>query len=96
MSVPQVIALLVVILILTWGIITLVSFQRVSRLWLQAYMSGTPVSMLEIVGMRFRRVDPRVVIKALIMATQAGVRLSCQEPSGPASRAPIWRSSPWP
>lgn len=79
MAVAQIIALLVAILILLVGIITFVTFQRVFSLWLQAFMSGTPVSMLEIIGMRFRRVDPRVVIKALIMATQAGVRLSCQE-----------------
>jgi uncharacterized protein YqfA (UPF0365 family) len=47
--------------------------------WLQAYMSGTPVSMFSILGMQFRRIPVRTVVRFLIMAKQAGVSISCSE-----------------
>ena len=47
--------------------------------WLQAYMSGTPVSVFSIIGMRLRRISVRKVVQFLIMARQAGVNISCHE-----------------
>jgi uncharacterized protein YqfA (UPF0365 family) len=50
------------ILVLTYG-----------RLWFQAYMSSARVSLMSLVGMSLRKVDARVILKAKIMAMQAGV-----------------------
>lgn len=36
-------------------------------------------SRAEIIGMRFRKCDPRTVVQTLIMAKQAGIELSCDE-----------------
>ena len=47
--------------------------------WLQAFMSGTPVSLFSIIGMRFRKVPVKTVVIHLIMAKQAGVSISCNE-----------------
>jgi uncharacterized protein YqfA (UPF0365 family) len=47
--------------------------------WMRAYMSGTPITIFDILGMRFRRIDVKAVLKALIMARQAGVALSCRQ-----------------
>ena len=47
--------------------------------WLQAFMSGTQVSMLSIIGMRLRRISVSTVLRFLIMAKQAGVSISCRE-----------------
>jgi len=66
--------LFVLAAILIWIVVL-----RIGNLWLQAVMSQTPVTALEILGMRFRRVDARVVVKALIMATQAGVEVTCRQ-----------------
>ena len=38
-----------------------------------------PISVLNIVGMRFRRIEVNVVVDALIMARQAGVAVSCRQ-----------------
>jgi uncharacterized protein YqfA (UPF0365 family) len=46
---------------------------------MQALMSGTPVSVFDILGMPFRRTNVNAVLKALIMARQAGVVLSCRQ-----------------
>jgi uncharacterized protein YqfA (UPF0365 family) len=58
------IALFAVILALNFG-----------NLWLQAYSSGCPVPISKFVGMWLRKVTPRLVTEALIMATKAGLTL---------------------
>jgi hypothetical protein len=49
------------------------------RPWIQAQKSGTPITPSEILGMRFRRIDVKAVLKSLIMARQAGVAISCRQ-----------------
>jgi uncharacterized protein YqfA (UPF0365 family) len=43
------------------------------KLWFQAYMSNARVSLMSLVGMSLRQVDARVILRAKIMALQAGV-----------------------
>jgi uncharacterized protein YqfA (UPF0365 family) len=78
-TVPVVItlAMAVVFLLVTFAI--LIVFLRTFRPWMQATMTGTPVSVFDILGMRFRRIDVNAVLKALIMTRQAGVALSCRQ-----------------
>lgn len=47
--------------------------------WLQAFTAGVPLSIFQVVGMRLRRTDVRAVVRALVMATQAGVSVPCVE-----------------
>ena len=49
------------------------AFIQVGAVWFQALMSGAPVSLIHLVAMRFRRVDPARIVKARIMAHQAGL-----------------------
>ena len=46
---------------------------KYGRLWLQARLSDANVSLGRLVGMSFRKVDPVAVVKAQVMATQAGL-----------------------
>jgi uncharacterized protein YqfA (UPF0365 family) len=64
--------------------------------WLQAYMSGTPVSVFSIIGMRLRRISVRTVVRFLIMARQAGVNISCHEMESAYCRVWTLRKSRWP
>jgi len=43
------------------------------KLWFQAYMSNARVSMLSLVGMSFRQVNARLIVRGKIMAMQAGI-----------------------
>ena len=52
--------------------VTLV-FVRYVSLWLQATTTGSHISLLDLIGMTFRRVNAKAVVRAKIMATQAGV-----------------------
>jgi len=46
------------------------------KLWFQAYMSGADVSMFSLIGMGFRKVRPDMIVKAKVMAKQAGLNIS--------------------
>ncbi len=48
------------------------------NLWLQAYMADADVSMTHLVRMGFCKVNPRVVVRAKIMAAQSGMDISRQ------------------
>ena len=48
-------------------------------LWFQAIVSGAPVSLLQLIFMRFRKVPPSVIVNALITSKKAGIILSRDE-----------------
>lgn len=48
-------------------------------LWITAIFSKVKVSLGSMIGMRFRRVPPRVVVESLITATKAGLHLTTNE-----------------
>jgi uncharacterized protein YqfA (UPF0365 family) len=50
------------------------------KLWIAAKLTRAPVGLLDMIGMRLRRVPPSVIVNPLIMATQARV---------PATRAQL-------
>ena len=64
------IGIMIVVLIVLAMTIIVFSF---GRLWFQAYMSNARVSMFSLIGMSFRQVDSHVIVKAKIMAMQAGL-----------------------
>ena len=43
------------------------------NLWMQAQISGVPIGFVELLAMRFRRVDPRKVVLCSIRAVKAGL-----------------------
>ena len=49
------------------------------RLWIAAYMSGVPVSLISLIGMRMRRVPPSMIVNPLINATKAGVDITTNQ-----------------
>jgi len=61
------------------GIIILIVFLLIVKfgsLWLQARLSGAPVSIGELIGMTLRKVDSRTIVHSRITAVQAGIDLS--------------------
>ncbi len=43
------------------------------RLWFEAFSSGVSVSIISLIGMRFRSINPYLVIRPLISARKAGI-----------------------
>jgi len=63
------------VVLLAW----FVSTFRIAALWFQAKMAGVAINLPQILGMKFRKVNPTVAVRALIMIKQAGIDLSPDE-----------------
>jgi len=50
-------------------------FANFFRLWIQSFLTGAGVSMWDLIGMYFRKVKASYIVKAKIMAVQAGVSM---------------------
>ncbi|MBM4062268.1 MAG: UPF0365 family protein [Planctomycetes bacterium] len=61
-------------LLVLLGILVLILLKFIS-LWVQAYMSGTRIGLFQLVGMSLRKVEPKVIVRGAIAATQAGLPL---------------------
>ncbi|HEX6811336.1 MAG TPA: flotillin-like FloA family protein [Planctomycetota bacterium] len=57
------------VLLLLLGLVLYLA--RFLNLWIQATMSGVPVPLVQLIGMRLRKVDPTTIVRARIMAKQA-------------------------
>jgi uncharacterized protein YqfA (UPF0365 family) len=65
------IALAVVVLIVMFAIIGV--FANYFRLWIQAFSTGAGITIWDLIGMTFRKVNKDVIVKSKIMAVQAGL-----------------------
>lgn len=72
-SFTAIITLVVVIAVLLFGLLFLLVFTRYFRLWIQSKMTRAGIGIFDLLGMTFRKVDPRAIVRAKIMATQAGL-----------------------
>jgi len=64
------------IVLVVVGLILLVLFfvlMQFFRLWLQAFMSNAGVSMFDLIGMKFRKVDAMTVVLARIQLVKSGI-----------------------
>ncbi|MCH9626620.1 MAG: hypothetical protein S4CHLAM2_02460 [Chlamydiales bacterium] len=65
------------ILIIVLAIVLLVVLAIVGRfisLWFQAFVSGTPIALFNIIGMSLRKIPPKVIVNARINAYKAGLK----------------------
>ena len=56
------------------GLICLCILGKYIKLWFQAFVSGTPISLFNIVGMSLRKIPPHVIVNARINSYKAGLR----------------------
>lgn len=62
-----------IILACVAGLFALITARYVS-LWFQAFVSGTPISLFNIIGMSLRKIPPRLIVAAHINAFKAGLK----------------------
>ena len=60
-------------------VVVLIRQFMLLSLWFRAKMAEVPINLLDIVGVRLRKVPPKAVVPALITAKQAGLELSCED-----------------
>ena len=56
------------------GLIILIILAKFIGLWFQAFVSGTPISLFNIIGMSLRKIPPRVIVNARINSFKAGLK----------------------
>ena len=69
-----VVALAVIILL-----VILAYIAQFVGLWFQALLSNARVSILELIGMRFRKVNPKSIVQSRIEAVKAGLQVSTNQ-----------------
>ena len=55
---------------------------RFFGLWLQAFMSRANVKLVDLIGMRLRKVNPRIIVLCKIRAVKGGLDISTEEMVG--------------
>lgn len=58
-----------------FALLLMAGLVKYGSLWLQAYMSSADVSLLSLIGMSFRQVNPGLIVSAKIMGRQAGLNI---------------------
>lgn len=62
-----------IVIILLIVIISLAVFAQFASLWLQCKFARANISFVDLVTMRFRKVNPTVIVRSMIMAVQSGL-----------------------
>lgn len=68
-----------IVMFLVLGLTTLVmlvviaGFMAFGKLWLQAFSSGCPIEVKDLVGMYLRKSKPRVIVEAMIRLRKSGI-----------------------
>ncbi|MFZ5754144.1 MAG: flotillin-like protein FloA [Bacillota bacterium] len=75
---PELIALIIMVAIVFVGVAVLFSFIPVG-LWISALAAGVKIGIFTLVGMRFRRVPPSLIVNSLIKADKAGLNVTTNQ-----------------
>ena len=65
------------------ALVVLAIFTRYFRLWIQSVTTGAGIGIFDLLRMTFRKVNPTVIVRSMIMAVQAGL----QDDEGITTRA---------
>src|SRR5688500_5023107 len=69
---PIIIGLAAVMLVIGMLIVTAI-FANYFRLWIQSFLTGAGITIWDLIGMTFRKVNKDIIVKSKIMAVQAGL-----------------------
>jgi uncharacterized protein YqfA (UPF0365 family) len=68
-----IIAVVAAVVVLFVLLIIVAVFANYFRLWIQSFLTGAGISIWDLIGMTFRKVNKDVIVKSKIMAVQAGL-----------------------
>lgn len=68
----EIYVLMVVLAIIALLILSILG--RFIALWFQAFVSGTPISLFNIIGMSLRKIPPKTIVNARILSYKAGLK----------------------
>ena len=77
-AMTNIVWVIVIIGIVIGGFFTFLIFREIN-LWLQAFFSGVHVRIVDLVMMRFRKVNPRIIVLTRIQAGKAGLQIETNQ-----------------
>jgi uncharacterized protein YqfA (UPF0365 family) len=75
---PAIISIIIMFALILVFVAVLFSFIPVG-LWISAWAAGVRIGIFTLVGMRFRRVPPALIVNSLIKADKAGINVSTNQ-----------------
>jgi uncharacterized protein YqfA (UPF0365 family) len=72
-EVAVVVSVIVALMALVFLLIIFAVFASYFSLWIQSFLTKAGITMFDLIGMTFRKVNARVIVKSKIMAVQAGL-----------------------
>src|SRR5215204_5659823 len=72
-SLGPLIAIAAAIFVLFFMLIVVAVFANYFRLWIQSFLTGAGITIWDLIGMTFRKVNKDIIVKSKIMAVQAGL-----------------------
>jgi len=69
----QIAAVIGAVMLLFVLLVVVAVFANYFRLWIQSFLTGAGISIWDLIGMTFRKVNKDVIVKSKIMAVQAGI-----------------------
>ncbi|MHC4398193.1 MAG: flotillin-like FloA family protein [Planctomycetota bacterium] len=63
------------VVVIVFAAVILLSLLSYFSLWFQAYKSGANISMVDLIGMTFRKVDRKTIVQAKIIAVRGGLEV---------------------
>ena len=72
-QIAAMIGVVVAIIVLFILLIIVAVFANYFRLWIQSFLTGAGITIWDLIGMTFRKVNKDVIVKSKIMAVQAGL-----------------------
>jgi uncharacterized protein YqfA (UPF0365 family) len=82
-TIPVGVWTVVLFVLVIFGLIVFAVFARYFRYWIQSVTTGAGITIFDLLGMTFRKVNPAVITRTKIMAVQAGL----DESTGITSKA---------
>jgi uncharacterized protein YqfA (UPF0365 family) len=72
-NVGTIVAVIAAVVVLFVLLIIVAVFANYFRLWIQSFLTGAGITIWDLIGMTFRKVNKDVIVKSKIMAVQAGL-----------------------
>lgn len=82
-AIAPIVGIVIAVIVVVMMLIGFFVFMRFFRLWIQAKMTRAKITIWDLIGMTFRKVNPAVITQTKIMAVQAGL----DESTGITSKA---------
>jgi len=70
---------IIALLLLVVGLVIIIFLAQFLSLWIQAFMSHADVTIFELIGMKFRKVDARSIVLSKIRAVKAGLPITTND-----------------